>query len=95
MTGVQTCALPICDCSELLMGHVDSLGNVYRDYSDKDLASMYLKGIPDISVFESSPDLSGINEELKNKDKQIQELKDQMQMLMAKVLTNDDKEKKD
>ena len=81
------------DITEVLLGHEGYLTDSYRRYTFEDLAEEYLKGEPLVSVFEVSPDLSGIHEEMKEKDKQIQELKDQMQMLMAKVLTSDDKEK--
>ncbi len=64
------------DVTELLLGHEDTLGNVYRDkYPESALAESYLKAMPDISVFEKTPDLSNINEQLKKKDKEIEEMK--------------------
>jgi len=82
------------DMAEHLMGHSGYL-STYRRYIDKQLAAEYLKNMDNLLVFEQKADVSGIQEQLKEKDTQIQELRDQMQMLMAKVLTLDDKEKKD
>lgn len=82
------------DITETLMGHEGYLTGEYRRYSYDVLAEEYLKGVSLVSVFEVTPDLSEVHSELKKKDIQIQELKDQMSMLMARVLTSDDKEKK-
>jgi len=85
------------DIAELLMGHSDALGNVYRNhYTTEKLGELYKKAMSDIAIFETTSDerINDLDKALQEKDEQIQELKDQMQMLMAKVLTLDDKEKK-
>lgn len=89
------------DLAEHLMGHTGYL-STYRMFNDKQLAKEYLKHMHNVSVFETTSDenIKRLDKESKKKDEQIQELKDQMQMLMAKVLTQhevlskDDKEKK-
>jgi integrase len=81
------------DMTEFLMGHEGYLTREYRNYTEEELGEEYLKGADRLLIFEHKADDSDIREQLKEKDRQIQELKDQMQMLMAKVLTQDDKEK--
>ena len=84
------------DVAEVLMGHSDALNNVYRQYTEKQLKNFYLKAMSDISVFETSSDerLNEFHEELAQKDKEIQNLKSQMDkmnqtmlMLLAKKQT--------
>ena len=62
------------DVVEALMGHEGYLTEAYRRYSQEQLAELYVKGMSTITVFESQPDLSGVHEELKKKDKQISDL---------------------
>jgi len=69
------------DVSELLMGHADSLGDVYREhYPESKLAEMYKKAMPDLSVYSVSSDesIKRLDEELQQKDKEIHELKQQL-----------------
>jgi len=83
------------DLSEHLMGHASSgLVKIYRNMKIEDLAEKYNNLMHNVTFFEVPQDLTGIHLEMQEKDKQIQELRDQMSMLMAKVLTSDDKEKK-
>ena len=72
---------------ETLLGHIGYVGGAYDKYDDKTLADAYSQGEHALLVFTSSPDLSGVHSELKEKDKQIQELRNQMQKLMVEVLT--------
>jgi len=81
------------DLAEFCLGHSD-INNRYYSKPIDEIAEDYLGYCANLQVFERATDLTGINEQLQEKDQQIQELKDQMQMLMAKVLTLDDKEKK-
>lgn len=67
------------DVVEALMGHEGYLTEVYRRYSQEQLAEMYVKGMSTIAVFESQPDLNGVHKELKLKEKQIQDLQSRMQ----------------
>lgn len=79
------------DVTELLMGHQDLLGNVYRDrYPESKLAELYERALPDISVFESTPDLSEHNERISALEKENQKVMEEMQYLMAKSLRQDD-----
>lgn len=82
------------DMTEFLMGHEGYLTREYRNYTEEELGIEYMKGADRLLIFEQQADTSDIREQLREKDRQIQELKDQMQMLMAKVLTQDDKESK-
>jgi hypothetical protein len=78
-----------------LQGHTGYLNGSYKRYTDRELSEAYKKGMKDLLIFSrETKDVKEIRDQLAEKDKQIQELKDQMQMLMAKVLTHNDKEKK-
>ena len=73
------------DVTELLLGHQDALGNVYRDkYPESKLGEMYKRAVPDISVFEVAPDLSEVNEKLDKKDKTIEDMQMQINDLQGK-----------
>lgn len=74
------------DVVELLMGHEDTLGDVYRkQYPESKLADMYLKAMPDISVFERNKDLTEVNESLKQKDKKITNMEKEMELMKQKI----------
>jgi len=84
------------DLTEGLMGHGSGLTMVYRKYGEdkKKIGKEYLKGMSEVTIFESTPDLSGINEELKalkddmeKKDKQINEMGNQILLLLSKKET--------
>jgi len=70
------------DVVEALMGHEGYLTEVYRRYSIEQLGEQYLLGEKNISVFETTTDLSGINESLKEKDQEITNLQQQVEELM-------------
>lgn len=89
------------DVVEALMGHEGYLTQAYRRYDERQLADMYQKGMHTVAVFEIPPDLTDVNEKLVEKDKQIDELKyqmevmrNQMNQLMADKLISMDKQKK-
>ena len=82
------------DVVHALMGHEEYLDAAYQRYNREQLGTMYKDAMSSLAVYDREGDLSEVHEQMKEKDKQIQELRDQMQMLMAKVLTLDDKEKK-
>jgi len=71
---------------EALAGHEEYLDEAYRRYTQEQLGEEYKKGMHCLTVFERAPDLTGVNESLKEKDKQIQGLKDMMDELKAQVL---------
>ena len=81
------------DVVEALMGHEAYLTEAYRRYDEKQLAEMYKDGIENLAVFETPGDVSDIREQLAQKDKEIRELKSDMQRLMIKVLTMEDQQK--
>lgn len=84
------------DVTELLLGHMDKLSNVYRDkYPEEKLAEMYTIAMADITVFASKPDLKEINDEITKLKNENQSLRNDMQQLMAKILSMDDKKKRD
>ena len=64
---------------DFFSGHMTARNREYRRYSDERLDSEYIKHVDDLSIFESSPDLSGVHSELKEKDKEINKLKQEMQ----------------
>jgi len=74
------------DLSEYLMGHSTILQRTYRMMKPEDLAANYLKFMPNVTIFESVPDLSKINTE-------ITELKKDFQKVMEKwLMVKDDNE---
>jgi len=68
------------DFAEYLMGHSTVLTRAYRQMKPEDKAVKYQNLMHNVTIFELSPDLSGINEQLKEKDARItkleQDLKD-------------------
>ena len=77
------------DVYEDMAGHEGYLSGSYRRIDEGELIDAYKKGVKSLLVFETTSDenIKRLDKESKKKDEQIQELKDQMQMLMAKVLT--------
>lgn len=59
---------------EAYAGHSKYLDEAYKRYSLQQLAGFYKKGMHRLNIFES-PDVSGIYEQLKDKDRQIAEMK--------------------
>jgi len=75
---------------EALAGHEQYLDEAYRRYSQKQLGEYYKKGEPRITVLERSPDLTDVQEELKEKDKLGAELKAEIQTLTEENKTLQD-----
>jgi hypothetical protein len=71
---------------EALVGHSKYLDDAYRRYSLDELKQYYLKGMPNLMIFETIPDLTEINEQLLEKDKQIQDLKNMMDEMKAQIM---------
>lgn len=63
------------DLSEYLMGHATFLTKTYRQMKHEDLGDKYLRCMPNVTIFENTPDLSGINESLKQKDDELKKIK--------------------
>jgi len=70
------------DLSEKLMGHT-GLAGIYDKRNDKQLAQEYMKYVCNVTVFERPADLTDINEQLQEKDKEMHDLK--MQLLELRV----------
>ncbi|GAH69086.1 unnamed protein product, partial [marine sediment metagenome] len=62
------------DLSEHLMGHAHGLVKLYRNMKIEDLSEKYNNLMHNVTFFEVSPDLSGINEQMKEKETRINEL---------------------
>lgn len=70
---------------ETILGHIGYVGGAYDKYDSETLADAYSKGEHSLLIFESQPDLTGVHEELHEKDKQISDLERKMQELTAQV----------
>jgi len=90
------------DLAEHLMGHSGYL-STYRMFNDKQLAKEYLKQMHNLMVYETSSDerINTLDEQLKNKDTEIQELNKKLEAmdrdlrtLIIKKLTKNEREKK-
>jgi len=66
---------------DFFSGHVTPRNKEYRQYSDERLDEEYKNSIEDLTVFESIPDLSGVHEELKEKEDRIRKLEERLQYL--------------
>jgi len=73
------------DLGEYLMGHGTMLTRAYRQMTPEDLGQRYQKLMPNVTIFGHAPDLTGINESLKEKDDEIQKLKQEMHELRNHV----------
>ena len=89
------------DIAELNMGHEGYLDTAYLRFSEEELEKEYLKGMKYVSIYESTPDLSGIHQRLKEKDgiinemqKKIKELDWAVRKLSIQALIKDDEKKK-
>ena len=67
------------DVIEALLGHEEKLMRIYNIYTHEQLGEIYSKAVHHLTVLESQPDLTGVHEELKEKDQQIKELQERMQ----------------
>ena len=74
------------DLSDFLMGHKHYLTENYLRMPDEDVAKLYKEGVQQLMIYETAPDLSGVHEELKEKDEQINDLERKMQELTAQVI---------
>jgi integrase len=69
------------DLAEYLMGHGNALTRTYRQLKKEDIAQKYLNVMPNVTIFEHAPDLSGIHEDMKQKDEKIQKLEENQRIL--------------
>jgi hypothetical protein len=69
------------------MGHATLLTKAYRQMKPEDMAERYLTLMPNISIFETPPDLSSINKSLKQKDDEIAKMKTEIEKMHNEILT--------
>ena len=62
------------DVVEALMGHEGYLTEVYRRYSQEDLAKFYLQGESSLSIFTEAEEVSKLRVEVEERNKQLQTL---------------------
>jgi integrase len=74
------------DLAEYLMGHATVMTRTYRQMKFEDLAARYLKFMPNVTIFEQAPDLTGIHEEIDVLKKEKQSMKDELQQLKMEIL---------
>jgi len=74
------------DFSEYLMGHATALTRTYRQMKQEDMSEKYSKLMPNVTIFSHAPDLSGINESLKEKDIEIQKMKAELMEMRLQIL---------
>lgn len=75
------------DMAEYLMGHGTMLTRAYRQMKPEDLAAKYSKLMPNVTIFESAPDLSGIQSEIQTLQKENTDLRRDLEKLMRKLMT--------
>jgi integrase len=80
--------------AEALGGHQQYLDEAYRRYNREQLTEFYKKGMENLIILEAQPDLSEHNERITQLEKENEQLRKDMQHLMARVLSQDDKTKK-
>jgi len=73
------------DLSEHLMGHSHGLVKIYRNMKIEDLAEKYNNYMHNVTVFESTPDLSAVNESLAEKDKELKDIKHEMEIMRRQM----------
>ena len=74
------------DLSEHLMGHASSgLVKIYRNMKIEDLAEKYNRYMHNVTIFETSPDLSGLHTEMQEKDQTIKDMQNEMQEMKAEI----------
>jgi integrase len=94
------------DITEELMGHNGYLASEYRNHTDAELGEAYRVGMGAVTVFEREipQDLTKVNAQLKQKDEEIQQIKEENQKLrnylqdfeieMRKLLRERDRQEK-
>lgn len=74
------------DIAEFLMGHGTALTVTYRNMKKEDLAKKFLELMPNVTIFETIPDLSGVHEQLKEVTYENKELQKQLNDLRMEML---------
>ncbi len=74
------------DIVEALMGHEDGLQRAYRKYSEKQMGEKYLAAMHKVTILSTqSEDVKALSDKMLEKDKEIAELKRDMEKLMRKL----------
>jgi integrase len=71
---------------DFFSGHITARNKEYRKYSDERLDQEYIKHKDDLAIFETSPDLTSINESMKEKDKQMAAMQETINDVKAQLL---------
>ena len=71
---------------ETILGHIGYVGGAYDKYDDKTLADAYSQGEHALLVFTSTPDLSGVHEQLKEVTQDNKELQRQLNDIRMEML---------
>jgi integrase len=84
-----------------IIGHTTYLSKEYDKFKEADIAGDYKDAMVNLAILEANPNLSGINESLKEKDAEISKMKKhiedmdmQLRKLLIDKLTEDNKNKK-
>jgi len=80
---------------EALAGHEQYLDEAYQRYTIEQLGEYYKRGELKITILEAPPDLSGVKEELRGKDRQMKDMLKEMELMKQKIhlLEMDSKQK--
>lgn len=70
------------DIVHALMGHDEYLDSAYRRYNLEQLSKMYKDAMKSIAIYDRQSDLSGIQQDMKEKDEKIKQMEAQMQRMM-------------
>lgn len=73
------------DLAEYLMGHATMLTRAYRKMTPEDLAEKYRTLMPNVTIMSDAPDLKGINENLKKKERKIKEMEQLIESMQTRM----------
>jgi len=74
------------DLADHLMGHATGMDKYYRNMKPEDLQQEFMKYMQNITILEVAPDLTDVHEQLKEKDTEIKDLKQQMHDIHMELL---------
>ena len=75
------------DLAEHLLGHATGMDKYYRNMKKEDIAQEFIKYMQNVTIFEREVDLSGVHEQLKEKDLEIQDLQQKLDNTTKKIDT--------
>jgi integrase len=75
------------DAVEQLAGHEGYLDRAYRRLEESELTKAYQQGMQSVTIFSNTPDLSSINESLKEKDDEIAKMRADIEKMHNEILT--------